>query len=154
MGIRKLEIKDIVKDYKQKIQIDKSYYNLADSFPIKTILNDQENKIALDISQRLLEFLNSSTEVPPKGVVEYFKALTVMIHEYEKNRFKTKKFNGKEMLAYLMEVHDLNQTDLKDEVGGQSVVSKLLSGERKFNMKQIVSLSNRFNVEPSLFIES
>jgi HTH-type transcriptional regulator/antitoxin HigA len=50
-----------------------------------------------------------------------------------------------------MEEHGLKQTDLK-EIGTQGVISEILSGKRKLNLRQIVQLSKRFSVSPTVLI--
>lgn len=151
MGIKKLELKDIIKETKTISSMDDSFLLLTKAFPLKMIENDNENQAALNLSQKLIELLNSSKSAKP-GVTEYLKTLTYLIHEYESRKFKIKKASGREMLAYLMEIHELKQTDLAKEVGGQPVVSELLKGTREFNTKQIKALAERFSVDPSLFI--
>ena len=48
-------------------------------------------------------------------------------------------------LAFLMEQHGLRQSDLP-EIGGQSVVSEVLSGKRQLNLRQTQALAKRFFV--------
>ena len=151
MGIKKLELNDIIKDNQNIVELDSTYYSLTKAFPLKIITNSKENDVALAISERLINFLNSSKN-SPTGMVEYLKTLTVMIHEYEEKSIKKKEVSGRALLAYLMELHDLKQTDLANEVGGQSVVSELLKGNRAFNTRQITALAKRFGVDASLFI--
>jgi len=49
------------------------------------------------------------------------------------------------VLASLMEEHGLKQSDLP-EVGAQSVVSAVLAGKRKLNLRQVKALAKRFAV--------
>ena len=49
------------------------------------------------------------------------------------------------VLASLMEEHGLKQSDLP-EVGAQSVVSAVLTGKRKLNLRQVKALAKRFSV--------
>ena len=49
------------------------------------------------------------------------------------------------VLASLMEEHGVKQSDLP-EIGAQSVVSAVLSGKRKLNLRQVKALANRFSV--------
>jgi HTH-type transcriptional regulator/antitoxin HigA len=51
-----------------------------------------------------------------------------------------------------MEEHGLDQNHLP-EIGSQSLVSKILNGERKLTVEHIKYLSKRFGVSPSVFIE-
>ena len=55
------------------------------------------------------------------------------------------------VLAGLMEDHGLTQSDLP-EVGAQSVVSAVLAGKRKLNMRQVKALAKRFSVPLELFV--
>jgi len=52
-----------------------------------------------------------------------------------------------------MNEHGLSQNDLP-EIGSQSLVSKILSGERKLTVEHIQQLSNRFGVSTFLFINT
>ena len=59
----------------------------------------------------------------------------------------------REMLRFLMEENDLNQSYLP-ELGSQGVVSEILSGKRTLNVGQISRLAKRFNVSPAVFVET
>ena len=48
--------------------------------------------------------------------------------------------------------HNLRQTDLRKELGGQSIVSAILAGKRNINRKQMLALGKRFGVNPGLFV--
>jgi len=56
------------------------------------------------------------------------------------------------VLAYLMEEHQLKQTDLAEELGGQSIVSSILNGKRELNTRQVKVLAARFSVSPAVFL--
>ncbi|WP_368860922.1 type II toxin-antitoxin system HigA family antitoxin [Desulforhabdus sp. TSK] len=51
-----------------------------------------------------------------------------------------------------MDQQGLEETDLSKELGGQPVVSAILSGRRKINVRQAKALAARFNVSPSVFL--
>jgi HTH-type transcriptional regulator/antitoxin HigA len=48
----------------------------------------------------------------------------------------------------------LKQRDLAGELGGESVVSEVLSGKRRLNATHIEQLSKRFRVSPAVFFPS
>jgi HTH-type transcriptional regulator/antitoxin HigA len=50
------------------------------------------------------------------------------------------------------EEHHLKQTDLVEELGGQSVVSAILNGKRELNTRQVKALAVRFNVSAAVFL--
>ena len=54
----------------------------------------------------------------------------------------------------LLEQHGLKQRDLAAYLGGESVVSEVLSGKRKLNATHIELLSKRFHVSPAVFFPS
>lgn len=80
---------------------------------------------------------------PLGGVVEL---LSDRIREYE-NRVHPwpDTSTPASVLASLMEEHGLKQSDLP-EIGAQSVVSAVLAGKRKLNLRQVKALANRFAV--------
>jgi HTH-type transcriptional regulator/antitoxin HigA len=55
------------------------------------------------------------------------------------------------VLASLMQEHGLTQSDLP-EVGAQSVVSAVLAGKRKLNLRQVSALAQRFSVSMEVFV--
>lgn len=69
---------------------------------------------------------------------------------YENQHYPTKKITAIEMIKFLMEEHGLGQEDLP-EIGSQSLVSKILSGERHLTLEHIRRLSKRFGVSPNVF---
>ena len=57
-----------------------------------------------------------------------------------------------EVLRLLMEQGGLTQADLRQELGGQPVVSAVLNGKRMINARQAKALAARFNVSPAAFL--
>ncbi len=72
------------------------------------------------------------------------------IETYENRHYPTKKISSIEMLKFLMDEHSLGQSDLP-EIGSQSLVSKILKGERQLTLEHIRNLSRRFGVSPAVF---
>ncbi len=72
------------------------------------------------------------------------------IEAYENRYYPLKKVSPIEMLKFLMKEHGLEQGDLP-EIGSQSLVSKILNGERQLTLEHIRSLSKRFGVSPAVF---
>ena len=65
--------------------------------------------------------------------------------------YKVPKASPADVLRFLLERHGLRQRDVAAELGGESVVSEVLSGKRKLNTAQIEQLSRRFRVSPAVF---
>ena len=93
-----------------------------------------------------------SEKNPDEGIRIYLKTLSDLISDYEALKFKSGAVSGKDMLAYLMDLQGLTQSDLAKEVGGQPIVSKILKGERELNLRQIKALAKRFKISPEVFI--
>jgi len=138
---------------KSLFHVGKVYLSLIEHFPIKPIENREEHELALYIVTELIELSNEEAfkEEDQIQVDHYLKALGLMLSEYEKNKFRRQKIKGREMLEYLMELQGLKQEDLSDELGGQSIVSAVLSGKRELNKKQIQKLAKRFHVSVEVF---
>jgi len=78
--------------------------------------------------------------------------VTKEIETYEAKQHALPEAAPAAVLAYLMEEHNLKQTDLAEELGGQSIVSAILNGKRELNTRQVKALATRFNVSPAVFL--
>lgn len=74
------------------------------------------------------------------------------IREYEDRAHPWPQIAPHELLAQLMIEHGLSQKDLP-EIGPQSLVSAVLSGKRKLNLRQVKALAQRFGVPMETFTE-
>jgi len=79
------------------------------------------------------------------------ETLGTLIEVYEKQNFPEIEGGPIQALQALMEKHNLKQSDLS-EIGSQGVISEILSGRRKLNVRQIKALSKRFSVSPAVFM--
>ncbi len=73
------------------------------------------------------------------------------IAAYEAEHYPIAQAPAREVLRLLMREHGLRQNDLP-EIGGQSVVSEVLSGKRALNIRQIQALAQRFGVDLRVFL--
>ena len=74
-----------------------------------------------------------------------------LISAYEEQHYPEPSSTGVDALKFLMDVHELKQSELP-EIGSQGVVSEVLSGKRSLNVDQIKRLSTRFQVSAAVFI--
>jgi HTH-type transcriptional regulator / antitoxin HigA len=104
---------------------------------------------------RLVEFLDNLIdrvgEDESHPLASLAETVGTLIETYEDRTTPEKKGDPVEVLSFLMSEHGLKQTDLP-EIGSQGVVSEVLSGKRKLNLRQIKLLARRFNVSPEVFI--
>lgn len=91
---------------------------------------------------------------PTRAQVQAIELLTLLIERYEQENYTIPKASPADVLRFLIERHGLRQRDLAAELGGESVVSEVLSGKRKLNAAQIEKLSRRFRVSPAVFFSS
>jgi HTH-type transcriptional regulator/antitoxin HigA len=109
----------------------------------------KDNQRLLQVVRRLIDKDESRTP-EETALVE---VLIALIHRFEQEHYKPERSKPHEVVAYLLEEHDLRQRDLLDIFPTRSRVSEVLSGKRAITKEQAVLLAKRFGVEPSLFIE-
>ncbi len=93
----------------------------------------------------------TSVAKPTLAQVEAIDLLTFLIERYEEEHFAVPQASPAEVLRFLIEQHGLKQRDIAADLGGESVVSEILSGKRKLNASQMEQLSKRFHVSPAVF---
>jgi HTH-type transcriptional regulator/antitoxin HigA len=96
----------------------------------------------------------TSVAKPTRAQVEAIELLTLLIERYEEMHYPVPDVSPAELLRFLLERHGLKQRDLAADLGGESVVSEVLSGKRKLNATHIEQLSKRFHVSPAVFFPS
>jgi HTH-type transcriptional regulator/antitoxin HigA len=88
---------------------------------------------------------------PTQPQVEAIELLTLLIERYEEEHFKIPQATPADFVRFLPEQHGLKLRDIAPDLGGESVVSEVLSGKRKLNATHIERLSHRFHVSPEVF---
>ena len=116
--------------------------------PILTVQNEAEYETAVHNLNQLLDHIGTDESHPLYSVLD---TLGTLILAYEEEHEQIPESSGVETLAFLMEEHNLRQSDLP-EVGSQGVVSEILSGKRELNVRQIRALSQRFGVSPAVVV--
>lgn len=85
------------------------------------------------------------------AVSQYLSAVVPFIEQFEKKEFSIGLATPEQVLAFFIEQHDLSQYDLAKDLGGQPVVSQILSGKRRLTREHIERLSKRFGVSAATF---
>ena len=112
------------------------------------IQNEQEYDLALERLNGLIDEVGTDARHPLYSLLD---TLGTVVHAWEEQHHSMPRLEGADSLSFLMEEHELTQSDLP-EVGSQGVVSEILSGKRELNVRQIRALSKRFGVSPSVFV--
>ena len=116
--------------------------------PVLTVRTEADYDRAVARLNELLDDVGDDATHPLYGLLD---TLGTLVHAYEIEHVEMSQASGVEALQYLMEEHGLTQSDLP-EVGSQGVVSEILRGKRRLNIRQIRALSERFGVSPAVFI--
>ncbi len=96
----------------------------------------------------LVEEVGEDEDHPLATLMETLGAL---IETYETEYIPEPEVDPAETLLFLMKEHGLQKNDLP-EVGGEEVISEILSGKRLLDIRQIQTLGRRFNVSPHVFL--
>ncbi len=132
-----------VKKFSEAVQ---PYWTVME--PVLTVRTEADYDRAVARLNELLDEVSDDTTHPLYGLLD---TLGTLVHAYEIEHVEMPQATGIEALQYLMEEHDLTQSDLP-EIGSLGVVSEILRGKRRLNIRQIRALSERFDVSPAVFI--
>ena len=88
--------------------------------------NEREHAKLMAFVDELMEWSRSHKD---EHATSLLSLIASNIETYENQHYPAKKISSVEMLKFLMDEHGLGQDDLP-EIGSQSLVSKILNGER------------------------
>lgn len=116
--------------------------------PILTIGNEQEYDQGIARLNELLDEVGTDEAHPLYTLLD---TLGIVIQAYEEEQHPMPDCSAAEVLACLMEEHQLSAVDIP-ELGEPDVVRRILCGQQELDIRQVRALSNRFAVSPSVFI--
>jgi len=128
--------------------ITKAWTTIQASLPIHPIHGEKEYKAAVLLLNKLVDIIGNNTRHPLYSMLE---SIEVFIEDYEETYERIPDVSPVMVLKFLMREHNLKQKDLV-EIGPQSVVSEILNGKRKLNLRQIQALASRFKLDSSVFL--
>lgn len=129
--------------------IQSAWQSLNKLVPLGPIKSDNEFRRRVQVMENLLDQIGTNES---HQLMFLLDLVTKSVESYEKPQDALPEAAPAEVLSYLLEEHDLKQTDLAAELGGQSVVSAILNGKRELNARQVKALAKRFNVSPAVFL--
>jgi len=115
---------------------------------VSTIHSEKQYNKIVKMVDELISEVNKKSDPIKESLID---TLGTLIKDYEDRNIKEPKVDSIGVLKYLLEEHGLHQSDIQ-EIGSQGVVSEILNGKRKLNLRQVEALSKRFLVSPSVFI--
>ena len=121
------------------------------ALPVKigTIRNEAHYGQAVNFVNSLLDVVGDNED---HELADLLDLVGQLVEDYENTCHVIQGAAPYEVLRSLMEQNGLRQTDLAEEIGGQSVVSDILSGKREINARQAKLLAARFGVSPAAFL--
>lgn len=136
---------------RQSTNVSRKYAELIAEFPLRPIRSERQLKQACDVAGRLALQRRLSRDAQ-----DYLDVLSHIIEAYEDEHhaIDDSEVSARDMLAFLIENHNLTLKQLAHETGlAVSAVSALLRGDRDFTLEHVRRFSRRFAVDPRLFIE-
>lgn len=120
---------------------------------LREISSDKDHERTLALMEELIEDYETNFVA--------IEALSNAIARYEADVLFFAVFNQRGLggdlvvatLKVLMDQHNLNTTDFKNEIGGKSMVSQVLNGGKQLTRNRIEHLAKRFGISPALFFE-
>lgn len=114
------------------------------------IRNERDYARMQALLDELLEEVGDDEDHP---LVDLLDVVGLLIAQYDQETGPpTEAASPRDVLKFLMEQHELKQSDLRKEIGTQGVVSEVLAGTRSINVRQAKALAQRFGVSPAVFL--
>lgn len=125
-----------------------SYLKLILQFPLRPIRSDRELDQAISTINSLLD-----REKLDRGEQDYLDVLGDLVENYEEENHPIEAANDAEMLAFLLDLKSISQTQLANQTAiASSTISDVLSGKRQLTRSHIEKLAAFFQVTPGVFL--
>lgn len=133
----------------QEIETLKKHWPKINKYlhPPKT--EEQCDKI-IKIVDELIHIVGDDPNHPLASLLD---TLDLFIENFESETLPEPDISPAEIISFLMTEHCLSQSELP-EIGSQGVVSEVLAGKRRLNVRQIQKLSERFGISPAVFFDT
>jgi HTH-type transcriptional regulator / antitoxin HigA len=116
---------------------------------LRAIKSERHYKAMVAFMNGLLDEVGDRETHPLAGLLD---VVGTFVRDYEEQNAPFPQASPAAVLRFLMDQHDLRQTDLAEIFGSQSNVSEVLNGKREINARQARALAKRFGVSPAAFI--
>jgi HTH-type transcriptional regulator/antitoxin HigA len=130
-----------------------SYFDLVRRFPLVPIKSQKQYDAAVAFVLRIAVQDESRLD---SGQQAYLAALTQFVENYEQrhHRIEVADLKPLDALKYLMQANGMKSIDLGRLLGSRSLASQILTGKRGLSKTHILTLAERFSVEPGLFLQT
>ncbi len=127
------------------------FEDLVATMPPRAIMDDVQNDNALEMIDRLM-----AAGKLTKGQELYLETLVQLVRVYEagSHAIDVSGIRGVDSLKHLLRQNGMNASDLARLLGVHaSMGSKILKGDRSLTVDHLRKLSDRFKVNPTLFMD-
>ncbi|MBW4689823.1 MAG: transcriptional regulator [Komarekiella atlantica HA4396-MV6] len=124
----------------------KTYIELLKTFPPRPITSEEE----LLATQKVIDSLIDQDELT-LDEQDYLNVLGTLVHEYEEKYYCIPDIHDVELLHALIAEFGLQQKDLIPIFKTESIISEVLSGQRKLTVNHIRKLAEFFHISPAAF---
>jgi HTH-type transcriptional regulator/antitoxin HigA len=129
--------------------VQSAWQDLNKLVPLGAIISEKDYKRRVSVMDELLDRIGANES---HRLMPLLDLVTKEVEVYEAKQQPMPEATPAQVLAFLMAEHNLKQTDLAQELGGQSIVSAILNGKRELNTRQVKALAERFKVSPAVFL--
>jgi HTH-type transcriptional regulator / antitoxin HigA len=124
------------------------YLALVRELPLRPLRSEKE----LDRAIAMIDSLLDRGGLAPDEE-DYLDVLSDLVEKYEDEHHPMPPVSGAEMLRYLIEIREVNQTKVAKATGiAESTLSEILTGKRALNVKHIPALARYFRVNPGVLV--
>jgi HTH-type transcriptional regulator/antitoxin HigA len=129
--------------------VQSAWQSLNDIVPLGPITGEKDYQRRVLVMEELLDCIGADES---HRLMPLLDLVARRVETYEAEQHVLPDATPAAVLAYLMQEQGLKQSDLAAELGGQSIVSAILSGKRELNARQAKALSKRFKVSAAVFL--
>lgn len=117
---------------------------------LKPIKNNQQYEVAL----KKVYLLMQKDIKPDSKQSNELEILSILIKEYENEKFPIAKPNPLDAIKFRMEQMNMSETDLSEILGFRSRKSEILSGKRKLSLSMIRRLNDILHIPAESLIKA
>lgn len=110
--------------------------------------NEQDYAASIERLNALIDEVGTDERHPLYTLLD---TLGTLIHVHEQQHYALPDCGGGEILAYLMEEHQVAMTDLAD-IGSPDAIAQIIDVRKNLTIEQVHILAERFHVSPVVFV--
>jgi len=120
---------------------------LVQPHPLMAIHDEHAHENAMEYIDALASIVS-----PTKGQIDYLESLSVLVGEYEDERWEPGDLDPVDLLRTLMAERDMSVADLGRLLGERSLGGRILNRDRSLSKTHIRKLAAHFGVRADLFL--